>query len=345
MKSVLISQRALVQNLTIFAVGSVGMALSQTGASAAPPKMELFQSLGVTSIPRPERLPPGSFLKEPAKDINELQLQLLKREEVSNRYAKTINMTPRMIRMAFSRLHLTTLPNDQALDVYYCHPTPKGEVIGHKKRRFRAGTKIFALADGTAALIQTCGNPTKQLKTLASIISRDPSKFATGHPADPDLIPDWDPTEPVLARTNPDIALDVRDAVATNDFEEIPNSLLNIPEEPNLAITRLAPYSEQTLGEWVRGIPRGSFNFLGPGLGIAGGLAGIGAAISGSKTSPDVVLPAAPPPSGGTTPPGGGIITPGGGAVPEPGAIGLLSSIFVVSFGFLWLKSRRKVTN
>ena len=321
-------------------VGALGLTLCQSSAFASPPNVELLKLSSVASIPRPNRLPPGSFLKEPVQNIDELQLQLLKRSDVSNRYARTINMTPRMIRLAFSKLHLTTLQGDQALEVYYCHPTAKGEVIGYKKRKFKSGTKVFALADGTPAMIQICGNPTRQLKTLANSISRDPGKFSTGHPADPSLIPDWDPSEPVLARANPEIALDNRPIITTNDFEEVPNALLNIPEEPNLPISRLAPYSEQTLGEWVRGIPRGSFNFLGPALGIAGGLTGIGLSINGGRT----------PGSTGSIPslPGIDPIIPGNqnplgpSIVPEPGFVGFASSLLVFSFGFLWMTARRK---
>ncbi len=338
------------QGLFCLAFASGSLTLSQSALLAAPPNIEYIAAVGVQSIVRPDRLPPGSFLKEPARNIDELQLQLIKRPEVSSRYAHTINMTPKMIRLAFSGLHLATLKSERFLEVYYCHLTPGGEVIGFKKRRFKAGTKVFALSDGTPALIQLCGNPTRQLQTLANNLHRSRANIAMGQPGSGDLIPDWDPTEPVIARSTPAISLDPNAPTAA-DFEEVPNSLLNIPEEPSLPISRLAPYSEQTLSEWVRAIPRGSFNFLAPGLGIAGGLAGIGFGLTSGRTLDGGITlnpnPSGPNPTGGvTTPtgptgPGGGVLTPTGpSVVPEPGVIAL-AIVTAASGGVWWLRTRR----
>ena len=327
--------------LILVASGGI-LTICQSALLAAPPRIEFVAAAGIQSVVRPDRLPPGSFLKEPARNIDELQLQLIKRPEVSSRYAHTINMTPKMIRLAFSRLHLTALKSDSYLEVYYCHPTSAGEVIGFKKRRFKTGTKVFALADGTPALIQLCGNPTRQLQTLANSLHRSRANIAMGQPGSGDLIPDWDPTEPVIARSTPEIALEPTSPTPV-DFEEVPNSLLSIPEEPSLPISRLAPYSEQTLSEWVRGIPRGSFNFLAPGLGIAGGLAGIGFGLTGGRTS-DTGITLTPNPSSGTTPqgpgPGGVIIPTGPSLVPEPGSIAL-AIVTAASGGMFWLRTRR----
>jgi len=75
---------------------------------------------------------------------------------VRARFSRIFHLSPEMVRLAFSRMHLTRMPTTTTLQVWYVHP---GERIGYKVLRVRKGTPIFALPDGTPALIQICGNP------------------------------------------------------------------------------------------------------------------------------------------------------------------------------------------
>src|ERR1051326_2711266 len=100
-------------------------------------------------------MPRGSFLRKHANSVAEL-LKQLDDPVVRARFSRLFHLSPEMVRMAFASMHLTKMPSTQTVQVWYVHP---GERIGYKVLRVRKGTPIFAMPDGTPALIQICGNP------------------------------------------------------------------------------------------------------------------------------------------------------------------------------------------
>lgn len=99
---------------------------------------------------------PGSFLRAPVMSCLSLVKQVDADKLVADRYARLFQMSPGMVQLAFSHLHLTHLAKPCMLDVYYVH---SGETLGYRIRRMEQGTLVFSLPDGTPMLMQVCGNP------------------------------------------------------------------------------------------------------------------------------------------------------------------------------------------
>lgn len=216
----------------------------------------------------PGRLPHGSFVIKPIHGVAELNRHLDANSAVAQRYARLTNMTPRMVHLALSRLHEKRLDVVTNLEVYYCHITPRGEVIGFRRRRIPCGTIVFAFADGTPAILQACGNPTRAL----ALVKPEPPLEPAVAPAiytsivspHSDPIPDPESSAP---------------GSTVDDFEEVPAAELYVPKAPALPAARLATYSADNLYEWVRHSPHGS-NRSATGLALAG-LSGLGAMLTG----------------------------------------------------------------
>lgn len=101
-------------------------------------------------------LPRNSYLRQRVHTARELNRQLRTHPAVLIRYARTFNMAPVLVRMAFQQLRLSYLPADRTLQVHY---VLHGEIIGYRVRRIRHGTPVFVLPDGTPVLLRICGNP------------------------------------------------------------------------------------------------------------------------------------------------------------------------------------------
>lgn len=270
----------LIQGLCFasFTFSVIGTGLISTPVMAAPPGLDGVRA--AILLAPPSKLPPGSFVKEPTRSIEELNRHIQKNPKVAERYAKLIKMSPEMIRLAFSKLRLTTLKENTYLDVYYCRQTKSGDVIGHKRRLVRKGTKIFATEDGLPVMIQICGNPTQQLR---DVMPRLANRINPDRNTNPPVL---DETQGDVPAGTPDIALNPDESVlAPDDFVPVPQGQLVFPQTPSLPPTRLAQLSTDTLRDWVRNIPRGSNPAL-TGLGSLLGLGGLVYALnSGSNPS------------------------------------------------------------
>jgi hypothetical protein len=102
------------------------------------------------------KMPPGSFLRQPAPNAAALNRALHTDTRVATRYARVFRQSPQALRKAFAGMVLTRLNTDRVLRVYYVH---QGETLGYRVRRVRRGTPVYALQDGTPVLAQVCGNP------------------------------------------------------------------------------------------------------------------------------------------------------------------------------------------
>ena len=107
-------------------------------------------------------MPRGAFLQQPAPTIQDLQRQVNTNNAVCIRYARLFHLSPTMVRLAVGQMHLTRLTQNLPLEIHYVHP---GERIGYKLRRLPKGTLVYALPDGTPALVEVCGNPVRKVIT------------------------------------------------------------------------------------------------------------------------------------------------------------------------------------
>jgi hypothetical protein len=113
-------------------------------------------SLTAAHADTPERMPRGAFLRHPANSTSRLAAQVKADPVVCGRYARLFHLSPQMVQLAMGSMRLKRLAEDHVLAVHYVHP---GEKIGYKLSRVKKGTLIYALPDGTPALVEVCGNP------------------------------------------------------------------------------------------------------------------------------------------------------------------------------------------
>jgi hypothetical protein len=286
--------------------------------------------VGAQSAQAGSTMPPGAFLQQPAPDIMTLNRQIQKDPLVAGRYARLYSMSPDMVRMAFSKMRLSTLSEDHVYEVHYVHP---GEKIGYKVRRIRKGTAIYRMPDGTPALVRICGNPIRATHTTAvrGAFRRAPEA------GQPETALDFQPYEPLESNMtpSPEPAFGPRVGEPYTGFIESPEVAMEIPA----VSVGLAPVAAAATAAHAVS----SFAGAAPVLGALGALGGLAALASGSGSSG----------SGSTIPPtGGGSSTPpviipsapgsGSAAVtPEPNAV-LLTLALLSSGGVMLLCRRRK---
>lgn len=285
-------------------------------------------------------MPPGAFLHQPAPDITALNRQIQQDPLVAERYARLYNMSPDMVRMAFSKMHLSTLAEDHVYEVHYVHP---GERIGYKVRRVRKGTAIYRMPDGTPALVRVCGNPIRATRPTAvrGAFRRAPEA------GQPENVLDFQADEPLEASVtpSPEPSFGPRVGEPYTGFVEIPELAPEIPIAP-IAVPPIAAATSAAHAV-------SSFASAAPILGALGALGGLGALAAGgggSSTGGAAVVPVAPPSSGGggtVTPPviiPPVVVAPGSGAAavtPEPSSV-LLALALLSSGGVSLLRRRRR---
>lgn len=145
-------------------------ALAQQSRPLGPAQLQRDANLG--------RVPAGSFIRRPVVSVQDLVQEVNDDPVVAERYGRLFHMSPDAVRDQFRSLHHAVMSQDQIMRVYYAH----GDTLGYKLRRVKAGTPIFAFADGTPVLVQVCGNPLR-----ATLI---PPALAL-------QVPDFSPTEEV----------------------------------------------------------------------------------------------------------------------------------------------------
>lgn len=158
-----------------------------------------------------DSVPPGAYLRRPADTKAALLRQLERDPKVSERYARTFRMSPKMVRLLFQQLHLTHLKEDRILQIHYVRA---GEQLGYRRRRVRRGTPVFALPDGRPALIQVCGNPARSDRSSMALwpspgrsLARRPPAPSTG------MVLDFDPQEPEFTPVSePNLVVTMRTA-------------------------------------------------------------------------------------------------------------------------------------
>ena len=267
----------------------IGAAHAQSGAPT---------SFGQKGAP----MPCGSFLTTPAKTVKSLNKEL-DDPVVLERYSKLFNMPPALVRLALADLKLQPLTEDRSMEVWYVKATPNGEVSGYRLRKVKKGTLVYAMQDGTPALIQVCGNPVRMIKA--------PSAAMT----DIANLPEYEPYSLVLpagqtSLTGGPVDVATLDAVP-DDFVEVsmPDVPLPVPvEPPALQVAHAKRLFALWFSPLLAAIP--AFSGIGGGGGGGGG---------GSN-----FLPLPPPGNGAIVAP---VFGPLPSAVPEPGALGLLAGL------------------
>lgn len=262
-------------------------------------------------------MPRGSFLTVPAKTVKSLNKEL-DDPVVLQRYTKLFNMPPALVRLALADLKLQPLKEDRNMEVWYVKATPKGEVSGYRLRKVKKGTLVYAMEDGTPALIQVCGNPVRMM-TIPNAAMIDIAN-----------LPEYEPYSLLAlpAQRNTGIINDVE--VATlgappDDFVEVtmPDVPLPVPIEPPQL---LAAHAKKLFALWFA-----------PLLGAIPAFASIGGGGGGGGGGATNFLPLPPPNGGITVPP---VFGPIPNAVPEPGAIGLLAGL-AAGGAFCWRVKRK----
>jgi len=259
------------------------------------------------------------------------------------RYSRLFHMTPRMVRLAFSRLHTSVLRHDIQLTVFERRAASSSETIGRRRLLIPARTPAYLFADNTVAILLPGGNPV-QYATLDT----DDERALTG--ARSAIVPiergPVNESDPVSDRDN-------RDA-----FSEFLQDSTGGPEKSSMTEDVLAPFAIEALYRWVHGTRRDSGFSLVPVSIEAGGLA-MGIHGNSGRYSPIVTDPGAivlrPGPRGGKVgfgagsgnesgmtdgPAGSGEIRGEAGVVPEPSPIVALA-LGASSMGILVCRRRR----
>lgn len=282
-------------------------------------------------------MPPGAFLHQPAPDIITLNRQIQKDPLVAQRYARLYNMSPEMVRNAFSQMRLSTLSEDHVYEVHYVH---SGEIIGYKVRRVRKGTAVYRLPDGTPALVRVCGNPIRDAhpKAVKGAFRRAPEL------GQPESAVDFQPYEPMESAVtpSPEPSFGPRVGEPYSGFVESPGLPTEIPVTPVLSPVAATAAAVHAVSGFSNALPI---------LGALGALGGLGALASGSGGSGSNGVPLLPvaPGSGSGGPvipiiPGTGPVTTPlqpAAATPEPNSI-FLALALLSSGGAGMLRRRRK---
>ena len=294
--------------------------------------------VGTQSAQAGTSMPPGAFLHQPAPDITALNRQIQRDPLVAERYARLYNMSPEMVRSAFSKMHLSTLAEDHIYEIHYVHP---GERIGYKIRRVRKGTAVYRMPDGTPALVRVCGNPIRatQPKAVRGAFRRAPEL------GQPETALDFQPYEPLEASMTPSPvpAEGLREGEFSSEFIESPGvpGVTEIPATPiGVGPVAAAASAVHAVSGFANAVPV---------LGALGALGGLGAlaAGSGGSGSPGTIVTQAPSPGtgGGTpiivVPPVTGGAGPAAPSTPEPGSV-LLGFALLSAGGANMLRRRRK---
>jgi hypothetical protein len=267
------------------------------------------------------KMPPGAFLHQPAPDIATLNRQVQNDPLVAARYARLYNMSPGMVRAAFSKMRLSTLTEDQVFEVHYVHA---GEKIGYKVRRVRKGTAIYRMPDGTPALVRVCGNPIKTTrpKAVKGAFRRAPE------PGLPGSVLDFQPYEPLEAYVpstpTPEFGMRVGEPYAGFvPLTDLPGPT-EIPITPDILTPATAVATAvHTVSSFANAVP-----ILGA-LGAVGGIVALGGGSGGGGGGGGVVPPPIVP-----------IIPAGPAATPEPNAV--LLGLALLSTGAAGLLQRRR---
>lgn len=111
------------------------------------------------------RMPVGSYLPRPARDIQELRDQINNEPAVMEKYRRVFNgRTDEEIRQYLNTLVLTRTTGDVEAGVWYAHPDG---VLGYRDKIVRKGTYVFAdPKTGKPILAQVCGNPLRKVLDL-----------------------------------------------------------------------------------------------------------------------------------------------------------------------------------
>lgn len=287
-------------------------------------------------------MPPGAFLRHPVADVSALKRELNRDNLAVTRYSRLLRLSPAMVRTTFAGLHLTRLQRDMLLSVHYVHA---GETIGSKVRRVRKGTPIFALPDGTPFLVKVCGNPLRggdprvQLRLRPSDREGPPE---VARAADPDDVPDFDPTEPLNTPELPKPS-------STITMRNAPPSLEVLPQSGDVLADDEFPADVQETGELL---PAHTPAQAGRALAIwAGGGALIGVLAGGGGGHGVPVLPGITFAARELVPPLPGAITHGKSNstpqldTPEPGGLlmtAAVASALMAHFGLRRRKLRQR---
>ncbi len=259
-------------------------------------------------------MPRGSFLTTPAKTVKSLNKEL-DDPTVLARYSKLFNMPPALVRLAIADLKLQPLTEDRNMEVWYVKATPKGEISGYRLRKVKKGTLVYAMQDGTPALIQVCGNPVRMINTPSAALT------------DLANLPEYEPYSLVLGAGGLGVGSEVNVATldaAPDDFIEVsmPDVPLPVPVEPPQLLTA---HAKRLFALWFA-----------PLLGAIPAFSGIGGGGGGGGGSSFLPLP--PPGGTATVPP---VFTPTPSAVPEPGTLALLTAL-TAGGAVCWHRKRKK---
>ena len=258
------------ENRWLASIVACAAVLGGIRAGAEPSHRPAVSPTGPAQV---RKLPHGAFVIEPVHNAAELSRHLDRHPQVAQRYARLTNMTPRMVKMAFSHLHVMRLASDTSLEIYYCHTNEAGDTIGFRRRRVPRGTTVFAFADGTPAIIQACGKPTRALESAGREI-----RVATADAAVKKVMTEAADSAP---DSLPELSMGASEYFAFDDFQETPAPELYVPRQPELPAPKLSTYSADNLYEWARHKSR-SRGASAVTISLAGA-AGLGFALSGNS--------------------------------------------------------------
>ena len=130
--------------------------------------------LGVMTMPaaqsatprRPQRTPPGSFLRYRALSVSELAHQISTDRAVRLKYARHFHVTPdRIVAALTSGLRLVSLTRPLRTRSWYVGTSG---AIHVKTKLLPKGTPVFVSSDGRPLLAWSCGNPLRPGSTWRS---------------------------------------------------------------------------------------------------------------------------------------------------------------------------------
>jgi hypothetical protein len=174
-------------------------------------------------------MPPGSYLHRPASTARELAQTVDGDHVTLQHYTRVFHTPPAEIVTAFSHLRPARLQNDGIYRVFYVGADGRE---GYRLRRVRKGTPVWQSPNGTAMLIQVCGNPigSRPVDAIANA-GAQVGRLST--------VPDFEPDEPLdtLAIHSCFNTADLRLAQPTAEMPSVAvtqPSLTNVTSTPSL---------------------------------------------------------------------------------------------------------------
>ncbi|MDR3709686.1 MAG: hypothetical protein P4L33_15420 [Capsulimonadaceae bacterium] len=269
-----------------------------------------WTSISTAATVATQAIPPQSFLNTRVQTVNEMIAQISSNSTVRQRYCKLFKVSSTQL-IPYLRKNVVEsyVPATKSYKVWCASKDGRLFSINQK---FVAGTRVFALRNGTPVMKWACGNP------LVSALPAPPAKPQTIAKA---------PTVPFekVAPLTETIASEVTPPAPVENLVSVPS------EVPTVVPSTLVAGSSEII------VPGSSAKGFIPWIPIAGAAALVSTTLNGSS-SPSSKVISFNSSNGGTTP------TNGETVVPEPAPI-VAMLIGLLPIAFLVALARRNVRN